>query len=773
MILANRLSIYILSITVVIFFGIAAIFYKYGAERQERQVILYTSALVEDLSDRLDAEFNEVEGRVSIMATLVEESLKNPQAVTALLTEMVDKDSLLMGGSVALVQGREGFDRNFSRMEYIVKDNDGQLKQINLDRKDYAYETMPWFRNAVDKGTPCWSEPYFDRGAGEAVMTTYSFPLKNRQGEIFGFLTADVPVTRMVSEIARMKPLDDSFGFIIDQSGRYLAHPDTSFVTHKTIYGRAREINCRQLAGIADDMTHQHKGASHFTYGNKNLLAVYAPIESTDWSVCCVINYNSIVKELGSVTIITGLLLLIGMVILVMAIRMIVVYSTKPLVKLTQASKRIAAGNFDEKIPEVGTKDEMGKLSAAFSAMQDSLQRQMKRIEKDARDREKIDSELSIAKKIQTGLLPHDCRVIPDRLDIACLLKPARQVGGDFYDLFEKNGKLVFVIGDVAGKGVPASLFMAVTVTLFRSIASRCDSMAEVVSRLNDELIKANDTCTFVTLVAGTLDPNTGLLYFCNAGHNPPLVITDYPCYMEPEYKNIPVGIMEDFEYRDENIQLPTGASIIFYTDGITEAENQNKEQFTEPRLLYASYSLADKPSDTIVTELEKAVTGFTAGYEQSDDLTLMSIRMKSDYKKTGEISFMNSIESLRLLDTFMEKLSEEYKIEPELSDQIQLAIEEAWVNAVNYAYPAEESGLIRLTANYSSRSATLIFRLYDNGTYFDPTTIETPDLTADVENRQIGGLGIFMIRNLMDSVKYYRVGSFNILELEKRIHSL
>lgn len=772
MTLANRLSIYILLITVVIFFGIAAIFYKYGAKSQERQVIMYTSALVEDLSDRLDAEFKAVEEKVSIMAPIVEASLKRPQAVTAVLTEMVDKDSLLMGGSVALVKGSEGLGRKFSRMEYIVKENDGQLKRINPDERKYDYETMPWFRNAVDTGTPCWSEPYFDSGAGEAVMVTYSFPLKNKEEEVLGVLTADVPITRMVNEIARMKPIDDSFGFIIDKSGRYIAHPDTSFVTHKTIYGWAREMNFRNLAGIADDMTHQCKGASHFKYGDKNLLAVYAPIESTGWSVCCVINYYSIVKELGSVTIITGLLLLVGMLLLVVAIRIIVVYSTKPLVKLTQASKRIAAGNLNENIPEMSAKGEMGKLSMAFSTMQDSLQQQMKRIEKDAREREKIDSELSIAKKIQTGLLPHDCRVIPDRLDIACLLKPARQVGGDFYDFFEKNGKLVFIIGDVTGKGVPASLFMAVTVTLFRSIASRCDSMAEVVSRLNDELIKSNDTCTFVTLIAGTLDPYTGNLCFCNAGHNPPLVIADYPCFMEPEYTNIPVGIMEDFEYKDENIQLPAGASIIFYTDGITEAENQNKEQFGEQRLLEASESWADKPSDAVVSELEKDITGFTAGYEQSDDLTLMCIRMKSDYKKVGEAVFTNSIESLRLLDTFIQKLNEEFKIEPELSNQIQLAIEEALVNAVNYAYPAGESGRILLSAYYNSNAATLRFRLYDNGIYFDSTTVEAPDLSADVEERQIGGLGIFMIKNLMDSVKYYRVGSFNILELEKHISS-
>ena len=228
------------------------------------------------------------------------------------------------------------------------------------------------------------------------------------------------------------------------------------------------------------------------------------------------------------------------------------------------------------------------------------------------------------------GLVPHTFSPFPewDGLDLYAVLRPAKEVGGDLYDFFIRDSKLFFAIGDVSGKGVPASLFMAVTRTLFRISAGRYDSAAEIAAMLNDTIIKDNDSCMFVTMFIGVLDLTSGELRYCSAGHNPGVIASDGTAKLLAAKENIPIGVIPEYTFEEDFIKLQPSDMLFLYTDGLTEAENVDKHLFGEERMLSL---LAGNSTDTTkesVEYMEATVEKFVKGEEQSDDLTILCLRL-------------------------------------------------------------------------------------------------------------------------------------------------
>lgn len=392
----------------------------------------------------------------------------------------------------------------------------------------------------------------------------------------------------------------------------------------------------------------------------------------------------------------------------------------------------------------------------------------MKQLGEVTATKERIESELKIARNIQMAMIPKIFPPFPDRsdLDMFAGLVPAKEVGGDLYDFYIRDEKLFFCIGDVSGKGVPASLVMAVTRALFRSLSAHEDNPAKLVSAMNDSMSDGNDYNVFVTFFLGVLDLQSGRLRYCNAGHNAPITLTDLisPLPVEP---NVPLGIVKGMCFKGQEMQFKHDDAIFLYTDGITEAENNAQEMFGEDRMLSVLHTR--RSAQEQVSSVVKAVEVFSGDAPQSDDRTLLFVHYLGEAStEQRHIVLHNDIRQIPQLARFVEDIAVDKKLDQSLTMSLNLALEEAVTNVILYAYPPGADGLVVVEAILSQGRLTFI--LSDSGGAFDPTGAPEADVSSSLEERPVGGLGIHLVRQIMDSVSYERQGDRNILTMIKNI---
>ncbi|MCB9482329.1 MAG: SpoIIE family protein phosphatase [Desulfobacteraceae bacterium] len=360
-------------------------------------------------------------------------------------------------------------------------------------------------------------------------------------------------------------------------------------------------------------------------------------IKALDWYISFFVPEKELKKP--SLSLVKSLSLLIsgifitGMIILIFAVKKF----SNPLKKLTQNLETIPEKDLTS--PElisglknefpINRKDEVGLLTKAFVFMFEELQKNIKLLVKTTADKQRIESELNVARDIQLGLLPKIFPPFPDKeeFDIYAYLKPAKEVGGDLYDFFftDKN-KLCFVIGDVSDKGVPAALFMAITKTLIKTNAEIENSPASIMVRVNEVLSKDNPNSMFVTLIVGILDIETGKIKYANAGHNPPIIKRKNEIFYKKGISGPVAGAVEDMSYREMEIELQKDDMIFLYTDGVTEAMNKEKKLFSEERLLGLIESENHGNCAAYIEKVNQDISDFTKNEPQSDDITMLSI---------------------------------------------------------------------------------------------------------------------------------------------------
>jgi sigma-B regulation protein RsbU (phosphoserine phosphatase) len=295
----------------------------------------------------------------------------------------------------------------------------------------------------------------------------------------------------------------------------------------------------------------------------------------------------------------------------------------KPLRFLSDSAHEVAQGNFDTSLPTFKHQDEIAQLRDSFDTMQQSLKQYVEELKESTAAKASIESELNVAHNIQVSMLPKIFPPFPNRndIDLYAIQKPAKAVGGDLYDFLIRDEKLFFCIGDVSGKGVPASLVMAVTRTLFRR-STHMTGPSRIMETMNEAISEGNDNNMFVTLFIGVLDLQTGHLRYCNAGHNAPFIQgTLLPCD-----SNLPIGVMPDWNFTEQETYIAPDSIILLYTDGLTEAENALHEQFGEQRITDITTSFRGSPRELIET-MTDTVHLFVGDTEQSDDLTMLAIK--------------------------------------------------------------------------------------------------------------------------------------------------
>ena len=387
-------------------------------------------------------------------------------------------------------------------------------------------------------------------------------------------------------------------------------------------------------------------------------------------------------------------------------------------------------------------------------------------------EREVIARELQIANEIQQMMLPHQT-VMGDGLRVTGFLKPAREVGGDLYDYFVRDEKLYFCIGDVSGKGAASAMLMAVTHSLFRSASAHENNPMHIMRAINESSAKDNDKNMFVTLFVGVLDLPTGLLRYCNAGHDEPFIVDGTKVERLCCDNNLPVGAFMDTPFTLQETKLEAGSMLFLYTDGLTEARNTKRQFFGLKRIEERLRGTADKVREPqqLIDAMLKSVHTFVGGAEQSDDLTMLAILYTpSTYnsKLSQSIVIKNRVSEMKRCSEFIKTVTEQLGIEPTLAGKLRLAVEEAVVNVIDYAYPMEINGKIEIGIQSDGETLRVIIR--DSGVAFDPTAKEKTDVSLSAEERPIGGLGILLVRELMDSINYERINGENILTLTKKI---
>jgi len=388
-------------------------------------------------------------------------------------------------------------------------------------------------------------------------------------------------------------------------------------------------------------------------------------------------------------------------------------------------------------------------------------------------EQERTNGDLRIANNIQQALLPADEQSLMgiNESQAEGRLIPAKAVGGDLYNAFIRDGKLFFCIGDVSGKGVPAALIMAILQALFRNIATRESNPARIMKQLNETACRNNTSNIFATLFIGILDLPTGHLRYCNAGHELPIIKNNDGWTILEAKPNLPIGLFDDFDYEMQQVQMNPDSVLFLYTDGLTEARNERHEMFGREKVLHMFTGESHATPKSLV---EKAITEwqkFIAGTEQTDDLTLLAVKYTPPQEQSimGDgLTLHNDVKEIETLGSFVKQVAEQLKLNTSLTGKLRLAVEEAVVNVMEYAFPAGTKGEIYIRA--TTDGTCLRFIISDSGIPFDPTKVAAADTTLSAEERPVGGLGILLVRQLMDSVNYERIGGKNVLTLSKNI---
>lgn len=629
--LSAKLSFYVLLLTITIFLVSFFFFYVFTSRTINRAANDKAANLLEITKYKIENVFTTIKTVHSNIQWAVINKGIEPDSLFNLTREVVAQNPYIFGCAVAF-EPNYFKDKGYYFSPFSSRQGN-RIETIQLGTDTYDYFSMEWYETPKRLNAPHWTDPYYDEGGGHMLMFTYSTPLHNKQGEFIGILTADVSLDWLTDMINRVKPYPSSYSILLGSSGTFIMHPQKEYIMTESIFSMAENRNDEELTQVGTRMIYGETGMAKLKdmsiHNHKYSYIYFTPLISNRWPLAMVIDEADVFEQLYKTRTTIIILLAVGLVLLFVLCMYIVSKLTKPLRVISRSAREIAHGNFNVELPQVHSKDEMNDLKNSFAFMQKELTSYIKELQETTSKKERIESELRIASNIQMGMVPQTFPPFPKRddVDLYALLRPAKAVGGDLYDYFIEDEKLYFTIGDVSGKGVPASLFMAVTRSLFRSVASFCKNPGDIVTTMNNQITQTNDANMFVTMFVGVLDLKNGELSYCNAGHNPPIVkIYGGALSFLSVKPNIPIGLFEGHQFDTESIKMGTTAYLFLYTDGLSEAENKEKQLYTESKLLAELEWIKGYNPKEIVETIHTSVTTHVDGAEQSDDLTMLTI---------------------------------------------------------------------------------------------------------------------------------------------------
>lgn len=508
----------------------------------------------------------------------------------------------------------------------------------------------------------------------------------------------------------------------------------------------------------------------NFMYSRKGYTTSVYPVEDADSGVVAIVG---VVKNMDLLTsaknsyicqiiLIEALIAILSGVVWVVYMRRRIVV---PVQQLSEAALNMVEHLEDGNSPELVVKhdDELRVLADSFATMYCQVGAYIAKLETVTAEKERIGAELDVAAKIQSSMLPCVFPAFPNRneFDIYATMDPAKEVGGDFYDFFMVDADhLAFVVADVSGKGVPAALFMVIGKTLIKDHTGLHDDLGEVFTEVNNILCASNSEEMFITAFEGVLNLKTGELRYVNAGHEIPFLCRKGGVFEPFKVRaGFVLAGMQGIRYRAGSIQLEPGDKVFQYSDGIPEAINSEKASYGMKRLESVLAKNSEKAPSELLPLVKADVDAFVGDADQFDDITMLCIEFKGNGRK-AEISLTPDADSVKTVAEFLDTTLEAWEIPMKVVSKLQIVADEIYSNIVRYS----QAKNAKVTA--VQNGTVLSLRFEDDGKPYDPTTAAEPDITASAEEREIGGLGIFIVRNMMDSMDYKYKDGHNVLTL-------
>lgn len=635
----------------------------------------------------------------------------SPQEIFQLLGKFLDVNPQVCGIAVGLEPEVYSTSDQPNGFAAYVTNVSGRNERLNLGAI-HNFREKKWYRNAIEARKAVWSDPFRETSRG-CVVACYSIPLYGDKDNILGVLAVDINTEAFRNKCNAVSPFPHSTVTMTDRNSRFLAHPDTSLLLQRVI--DVVKYDTDDYSDSVEGMMIAHKTGHHTirNSGEENELFYFTRIDRTGWTIAIECPESSVYGNINRMRSETFLIAVVSIFIMIVCF-----------VWLFRRLQGVA-------------------LSKAV-----------------------MDRELKIASAIQRGMLPDASAPFParDDLDVCGYICPAKSVGGDLYDYFVRDNKLYFAIGDVSGKGVPAALFMAVVHTMFRNLVAHENTAAQMMSIINNALCRGNEHNMFCTMFLGVLDLSSGHLGYCNAGHCAPVLKHGDDFGHLDVNTNIALGVIEDFAYQGQEITLGKNDGLFLFTDGVSEAEDEAKALFGDKQVLSSLATAfahvpvtARKVIDSMVASIDRHVGDAV----QSDDITMLAMTYSGPAAHVLRLE--NNIDHVAQIAPWIDFLIDEYDIPRDKTFNLNLAIEEAVVNVMNYAYDDERQPVV-LTA--SRVGDELLVKITDHGKEFDPTQAREPDLELPAEERPIGGLGIMLVHRIASKVEYVRQDGTNNLSL-------
>ena len=633
--LSSRISLWVVLAAGLLFIVIMGYLWRGWAryireevEKDAMQIVDNTVLRINDILD--DAELS----AENTVWAVEEEAKKHPEVMPRLAVELVRNNPVLNSCSISFEPYFYPDSGKFYSI-FAFRDYEGGVSWRQEGAEDYEYFYMNWYLLPKLLNRPCWTEPFSDpdpadtTGMGTQMLVSYCRPFYGQDSTYIGCVSVDISLKWLSETVNAVKPYPDSYCILVGHGGTYLVHPDPEKLFYQTLFTDGLVHPDPEKYELGQSMRRKETGHKVMNLNGERAYVFYEPLETTGWSVAIICPEKVIYGDYYRTRRLTALNIFLSLLALFFLLGWLIRRHLSPLRELASEADYIASGNLEHPLTAIDRHDEIGVLNDSFRNMQTSLVRYIQELTETTASRERMARELQIARNIQMNMVPHD---FPSRddIDLYGSMTPAREVGGDLYDFFIQDEKVYVCIGDVSGKGVPASLFMAVSRGMFRILARQGLSPVEIASRINDALAEENPDLLFVTMFFAAIDLASGEMDYCNCGHNAPVLL---PCGDgDPSFlqckANTAVGVMSGFKYEGQRLADIRGKALFLYTDGLTEAENAEHVQFGDDRMLAELKQVPLLDARSLVERLEEAVAHHVDGAEASDDLTLFCVKI-------------------------------------------------------------------------------------------------------------------------------------------------
>ena len=699
----------------------------------------------------------------------------------------------------------------------------------------YNFLSSMWYRRAKGTNAVCFTEIYQD-GYGRGLTITCAAPFYDAEDKFAGVVAMDILISDLYHAILELDMGNGAYAFLVDRRG-YIIGPsgNNEQDNNRSLYYYYYEQNGGgDSKGIVAGILMGKTGVSLSPGG---IYYAYTPIASTKWKYCICVTEANILAPVHSMkrNIIMMMLLFLAAGIWILALiakgsSTLSERLTGPIAVLRRDVEKMSEGNLDYRA-KIYEDDEIGDLAEGFNNMAGSLKNYIQDFATVTAERERIGAELDIATQIQLDLLPRVFPPFPDRkeFDIYATMTPAKEVGGDFYDFFLIDGDhLALVMGDVSGKGVPAALFMAIAKTLIKNRAQMGGTPPDILDDVNNQLCEENGSELFVTVWLGILELSTGKLIAANAGHEYPVLKRAEGSYRLMKLGTNPaVAVLEGIHFHEEKFSLRPGDTLFLYTDGVTDATCPTPDDAPPPdpnedpddlfginRMIEALNRHSAEPVEELLLSMKNEIDTFVGNAPQFDDITMLALQYygkggkpleeesqalipgaghssraggktlekepqenqeKETVEKCGKLVIEAHSNVLDEVHDFVDKYLDAWDCSPKAQMQIDMAVEEIFINIASYAY-APRAGMVEIgieivdEPSQCGKGKMAMITFTDGGVPFDPLARPDPDVTLSAGDRPIGGLGIFMVKNSMDALSYEYKDGKNILRIQKHL---